>query len=345
MRQKTIIMIKNLRLFTLLLIILGTGIVLKGQDIHFTQFDFSPLTLNPAKTGDFNGTFRVSAIYRDQWRIAGGQGIFTTPAITYDMPLFSVGERSWISVGGMVYSDGTGSANLRTTSFIGSVAFHLSLDKNQRNVLSLGVSSGMLQKRLKNVSSLLFEDEITGGTSSLDVNNVNEMGKGQVDYNAGLMFKSKLTQTSDMEIGFSVGHLSRPNVGVLNSGGSRVPMIFRLYGQSNIGISESFSVTPRAIINYIETNNSQNISAQLLGNFILNQDAGTKVSVGGGYRIADALQVIGGLEIRNLRIGLAYDLRTSVFSNTGGSFEIAASYIAKIYKRPKVNPTVLCPRL
>lgn len=339
-------MIKILRRLTIWVIACLSVTVLKSQDIHFTQFDFSPITLNPAKTGDFSGTFRVSAIYRDQWRIAGSQGIFTTPAITYDMPLFTgIGERDWVSIGGMIYSDGSGSPNLRTTSFIGSIAYHISLDKNRKNVLSLGVSSGMLQKRLKNINGLLFEDEIVSGTSSLDVNNVNETGKGQMDFNAGLMFKSRISQTSDMEIGFSVGHISRPNVGVLNSGGSRVPMIFRLYGQSNIGVSQAFSVTPRAIVHYIQTNRSQNISAQLLGNFILDQASNTKFSVGGGYRIGDALQLLGGIEIRNLRIGVAYDMRTSVFSNTGGAFEIAASYIAKIYKRPSVTPTVLCPRL
>lgn len=339
-------MIKILRRLTLLVIACWSLTSVKSQDIHFTQFDFSPITLNPAKTGDFNGTFRVSAIYRDQWRIAGSQGVFTTPAITYDMPLFrGIGERDWVSIGGMVYSDGSGTPNLRTTSFIGSIAYHISLDKNRKNILSVGVSSGMLQKRLKNINGLLFEDEIVNGTSSLDINNVNDTGKGQVDFNAGLMFKSKISQTADLEIGFSAGHLSRPNVGVLNSGGSRVPMIFRLYGQSNIGISDAFSVTPRAIVHYIQTNRNQNISAQLLGNFILNQESNTKVSLGGGYRVGDALQVLGGMEIKNIRIGVAYDLRTSVFSNTGGAFEIAASYIAKIYKRPNVTPTVLCPRL
>lgn len=39
-----------------------------AQDKHFTQFYASPLTLNPALTGAMDGSYRIGAIYRDQWR-------------------------------------------------------------------------------------------------------------------------------------------------------------------------------------------------------------------------------------------------------------------------------------
>lgn len=38
-----------------------------GQDIHFTMYNMSPMTLNPAMAGKFEGTFRIGGIYRDQW--------------------------------------------------------------------------------------------------------------------------------------------------------------------------------------------------------------------------------------------------------------------------------------
>ena len=43
---------------------------IQAQDRLFSQFYASPLTLNPALTGAFEGKFRVSSIYRDQWRKA-----------------------------------------------------------------------------------------------------------------------------------------------------------------------------------------------------------------------------------------------------------------------------------
>ena len=39
----------------------------KAQDPHFSQFFASPLTLNPAFTGKFDGSWRLAANHRDQW--------------------------------------------------------------------------------------------------------------------------------------------------------------------------------------------------------------------------------------------------------------------------------------
>src|ERR1700742_3575733 len=38
-----------------------------AQDVHFTQYFTSPLTLNPALTGLINEDLRIAANYRSQW--------------------------------------------------------------------------------------------------------------------------------------------------------------------------------------------------------------------------------------------------------------------------------------
>ena len=40
---------------------------LVAQDIHFSQFNMSPVNLNPAFTGFFDGDYRGVANYRSQW--------------------------------------------------------------------------------------------------------------------------------------------------------------------------------------------------------------------------------------------------------------------------------------
>ena len=46
---------------------LSSGISLKAQDIHFSQFFETPLWRNPSLAGIYNGDIRVQAVYRDQW--------------------------------------------------------------------------------------------------------------------------------------------------------------------------------------------------------------------------------------------------------------------------------------
>ena len=56
---------KHVSIF-ILFFLLGCSFV-QAQDPHFSQFFASPLTLNPAFTGKFNGTVRVAGNYRNQW--------------------------------------------------------------------------------------------------------------------------------------------------------------------------------------------------------------------------------------------------------------------------------------
>src|ERR1039457_1159201 len=81
-----------------------------AQDIHFTQFDMTPLVINPAFTGMFDGRVRAGAIYRNQWASV------TVPYVTYgayvDMPLIIERNGSYLASGLQLYKDQAGDGNL-----------------------------------------------------------------------------------------------------------------------------------------------------------------------------------------------------------------------------------------
>ena len=76
--------------------------------------------------------------------------------------------------------------------------------------------------------------------------------------------------------------------------------------------------------------------------------------VGGGYRVSGDAIVRVGLDIKGLKFGFAYDINTmanglsynvpSFNNNTGMAFEVALSYVAKIYKVPVIRDVLFCPR-
>ena len=55
---------------------------ISAQDPHFSQFFSSPLTLNPAFTGKFDGSLRVMGNYRNQWPTINNA--FTTGTVAAD---------------------------------------------------------------------------------------------------------------------------------------------------------------------------------------------------------------------------------------------------------------------
>ena len=80
-----------------------------AQDIHFSQFGLSPLTLNPALTGAYEGTFRIGGIYRNQWSGIVKSGGYTTPSIYLDAPIVrGFGKNDWLGAGLVVLQDKSG---------------------------------------------------------------------------------------------------------------------------------------------------------------------------------------------------------------------------------------------
>src|ERR1035437_9240949 len=77
------------KIYAILLFAICTGFTY-AQDIHFSQYYASPLTLNPALTGLVNGVFRASLNYRNQWFNIPTQNTiapYQTYQASFDMPL------------------------------------------------------------------------------------------------------------------------------------------------------------------------------------------------------------------------------------------------------------------
>ena len=65
-----------------------------AQDIHLSQFYASDHLLNPAKMGDFEGDFRITGNYRNQWKQINppvNKGI-TTLDLTNEQFLISINK-------------------------------------------------------------------------------------------------------------------------------------------------------------------------------------------------------------------------------------------------------------
>ena len=143
-------------LFLFAILISGT---IFAQDIHWTMFNMSPLTLNPANTGAYEGSFRIGGIYRDQWNSISGADGFNTPSLYVDAPLIrGFRKNDWVGIGIVTVNDKAGSANLRTQGSLLTAAYHASLDRRGKNVLTLGIQAGSITRRLDQ-ERLLFADD------------------------------------------------------------------------------------------------------------------------------------------------------------------------------------------
>ena len=91
-----------------------------AQDIHFSQYSQSPLTLNPALTGLTPCTYRGVLNYRNQWASAVGPASYQTFAGSFDAGLWrNKLDGNIVGVGAMIYNDISGDGGLTNMTIMG----------------------------------------------------------------------------------------------------------------------------------------------------------------------------------------------------------------------------------
>jgi len=334
---------------------------LRSQDIHFTLFDMVPVIFNPAETGNFYGSFRISAIYRDQWlAVAGVPDQFKTPALSVDAPIIKgFRDQDWVGVGGFFYSDKSGSLGLSNTAFKLSAAYHLGLNKKGTSVLTLGYQTGSVARRISQRGLERLRLESNNFDPSMGINDpalmAAELESSYLDHVGGIHFKT-MSKTTLFQLGFAVGSIGSPDVSLLGGASqdstvgpsprSEAPLKFVGNASFRARTNDRFAVHPKVFAQFIGP--AREIVVRMEGEYLLNPEKEYVLRAGLGYRFVDALQLVAGMDIRDQwRFTFGYDINLSSLSpasNGIGGFELSVVYIGKIYKRPDPEPILFCPR-
>lgn len=311
-------------------------------DPHFTQYYIHPAWLNPALTGAFDGEYRASAIYRNQWSNVSspfatvGAALEMTTSKNLNLGMNVINQRA--GDGGYNYT--TGYANAAYTGI------RFGVQQQHRVVLAL--QAGLIQRRF-NPSKMTFGDQwnpVTGfnaGSATAEV--FGRTSATTFDAGAGaLYFDATPGKKANFFGGFSVSHLTQPaDRFVKNDGTAKVPVRYVLHAGVRTQLSETVSLTPHAL--YVRQGNAME---KMLGAYAqLKATETTSLLLGANYRIQDALAMQAGFSWDNLVLSAAYDINTSDLGKMVkgvNSFEISLAFTGR---KKTVTPAVefVCPRL
>ena len=346
--------------------------VLFGQDqFRYTLFDFSPITLNPANAGSFEGTVRAGTLLREQdYGYKFGQ--YQSPVIFVDAPLIrGFRKMDWVGFGFSFQHDQqlnqtqitddndiATNNNLITTTVIGGLSYHLSLDKNRKNIISVGFQTGNSSAYLTDQyfrlpmtivnwlssgsSGQLGTDIVQGTPSEVDKKSLN------LGYTVGLNFTSNLNQTDYLKVGFSVGHIGRYlRYSILNTGsGFSLPLKYTAFGNYRTELANGLILEPRFVFSFLQP--SWRASGQLLAGIKLTKPTPMILYGGLGYDPVNGMQVLISSDIKDFKVGISFDINfsdRSAVSSQAGAFELGLSYILKVYRKPTPDPVLVCPQL
>lgn len=321
-----------------------------AQDLHFSQYNASPMLLNPALAGMNAGDYRAYANFRTQWNTLSKGNTYRSFAGGADMSVGKISRyNSFAGVGLSFYSDQAGSLNLNSNHIDATVAYHFMLNRKGTMQLSAGIQGGVNIRSI-NGSRAVFGNQYDPNTGGTDPNATGEwIGRSRIvfaDASAGMLFSANTRKGTNLYIGAALSHLNQPKISFLPSGvdgengkAEKLPMKVTIHGGAAIPVTDRVDIMPNFMVLWQGTSYEFNVGCHVkskLGNIKLSK---TAIYLGAQYRgLFDAVILSTRLDVKGFTCGFSYDVNISklnVATKTVGGPEISLMYQGSFRKKPR----------
>lgn len=324
----------------LLFFLLAIGLAFKAQDIHWSQFNDNPIFLNPAKTGEFNGSNRFIGNFKDQWRSVSIP--FQTFSASVDAPL------KRFNYGLLLFHDQAGDGKLKTIEAQITLSKAIKLTKDSMHLLSGGLSLGFNHRQV-NTDAFYFDVQYNGYLFNplLPTNETFQTDrKTNLTLGTGIQYTYYISSRKHLKLGLSTFNLNQPNQGFYQDVIKR-DVRWLVHGSGTYPINKQWDLLPSFQVSkqgtYRETMVGTSIRYYLPGS---DKNYVYKALMAGVFvRARDAQMLSLGCEYKDWFVGLSYDINTSKLvpaSKARGGFEIAVRYILNRFKPKRIEHRV-CP--
>lgn len=314
-----------------------------GQDLHYTQFYNSPLNVNPALTGIYNGDQRAIGSLRDQWRSVPVP--WFTFSASYDQKHYLDNhDEGFLGWGAIVNHDRQGDSQLNLTSLsaTGSYTRILSPEHLLTGGLLLGIASRGFDRESLTWDSQWngqrFDGELGSG-ESFDAQRVNYLETG-----LGINYRFQKSARTYANVGVGVFHLYEPKTNFYDTEDQRLPRHYSITGVGNVQLADAVDIQLHGM-HQIQASYNETVVG-LLGKFYISQKRGNewRLDIGGSYRTSGAIAPTVAMAWNQWYASFSYDIDISDFdqyTNGRGGPEIHVRYIITHVK--ELDKSKVCP--
>lgn len=322
---------------------------LDAQDIHFSQFYYSPFNQNPSLIGVFAGDQRFIGNYRSQWnKVPVGYQTFSG---SYDQRIQVKGvENSLIGLGGIMNYDKAGDSKLQMINIgLGGSITH---QMGENHFLSAGLLATVTQRSF-DFAGLSFNHQFVDGFFGSS-NSTGEETFAKL--NSRLFFDASLginwhyqvpSKRRRLDLGAALLHLNQPKVNFYENEETRLAARWNGFANFSTQIAEKFDLLVRGSFQLQKKYNENLIGLGV--KYYANQgqynELGIQLGVSMRFnKIADAIAPGFELHYQKWILGFTYDINLSDFdlaTNGRGGPELAI--IHKIFRVKDLKEIRNCP--
>lgn len=319
-----------------------------AQDIHFSQFNFSPLNQNPANTNLFNGDYRFVGNYKNQWPTVPVK--FNTISLSADMNFATLKNGDRVGGGLLFFFDKAGDSKFTALNGGLSLSYIKTLDKGLHHFLSIGAQVGVVSRSF-DYSQLNFDNQWTGEQFDPNTSVDESFAKTRstaFDIGAGLAYQwRKVSDRTNVTVGFGMAHLNNPVQSFYNDKTVTLLPRYTAHSRGQIQLAKRWDIVPELMFQRQQNKQEFDAGAHMKYYIPLKAAHVVALNLGAYGRFTDAGWLMAGMDYDNLQVNFSYDMNftaLSAASRYNGGFEVSVIYI--ITKVTKINkPGAVCPTM
>jgi type IX secretion system PorP/SprF family membrane protein len=307
-----------------------------SQDIHFTQFNFSPLNQNPANTNLFDGDMRFVGNFKNQWQSV--PVAYNTASASMDMNFVTLKNHDRIGGGLLFYYDRAGDSKFTSIHIAYSMSYQLNFGKNDQHTLCLGIQLGIINRSF-DYTRLFFDNQFNGDAFSPNINPDEAFSKTNftfLDLGTGITYKWNKGIRKNLTIGFSIAHFNSPQQSFYNDLSVKLDPRYNISVRGQFKIAAKCDIVPEFLWQRQATQQEFVPGVHFKTYLALKTYTRIALNTGVYYRIGDAPAILLGMDYNNLQVNCSYDINSSNFtpaSRYNGGFEISVIYIVSRIKK------------
>ncbi len=312
---------------------------INAQDIHFSQFYNSPLNLNPALTGSFDGDIRIAANQRSQWSSV------TVPYSTYGISVdANTIFNSPFHLGLGIYNDKAGDSEFSTLQIAPSFGYTQYIG-DSTNTFTVSIQPAFTQRSIS-YDQLSFDNQYNGvryDESLANGETFNNEGRQYFNFHGGFSWNYTKNLRKTITAGIAFHNIFNPKQSFFNDENIELHSRVTFHTTGTFKIANKFDAVPG--VSVMTQHEFKEIIFGGSGKYHLNKGDYKAAYFGFWYRNSDATYITAELDYRNFHFGISYDINLSslqVASRNRGGFEFSVIYIFEKF-RPDIKRYKACP--
>ena len=319
--------------------------LLNAQDIHFSQFNFSPLNQNPANTNLFDGDYRFVGNYKNQWPTVPVK--YNTVSLSAEMNFITLKNNDRFGGGILLYWDQEGDSRFTSLNADLSLSYIKALGKDSHHFISLGLQLGLINRSF-DYNQLNFDNQWNGDVFNPAVPINESFAQTHVtafDLGTGIAYKYIKDDRTNFTVGLGVMHLNSPKMSFYNDNSSDLKPRLTVHTRAQIKVSKKIDIVPEVMYQRQQTKQEVDLGGHIKYHLDVKTAHAVALNLGAYGRTGDAGWLLAGVDYDNWQVNMSYDINFSnltAASRYNGGIELSVIYI--LARTKKINkPGAVCP--